>query len=104
MRQDGESNSPAPPPDRWPALFDGALLSWSRSKRLTYTERAVVRCAVQGQSNKEIGRTLGMATSTVGTHLEHVMRKVDVSSRTELAFRFFSEALPPLLEKRGGPA
>jgi ATP/maltotriose-dependent transcriptional regulator MalT len=52
---------------------------------LTPTEVAVVRLAVGGQSNPEIGSRLFMSRSTVKTHLSHVFAKVGVANRTELA-------------------
>jgi len=48
-------------------------------------EREVVRLAVEGLSNPEIGARLYMSRSTVKTHLSHVFAKVGVANRTELA-------------------
>ena len=52
---------------------------------LTTAEREVVRLAVDGLSNPEIGARLYMSRSTVKTHLSHVYGKLDVANRTELA-------------------
>ncbi|WP_272475801.1 helix-turn-helix transcriptional regulator [Baekduia alba] len=52
---------------------------------LTPTEVEVVRLAVEGLSNPEIGAKLYMSRSTVKTHLSHVFAKVGVANRTELA-------------------
>lgn len=52
---------------------------------LTPTERAVVRLAVEGLSNPQIGERLFMSRGTVKTHLSHVYAKLGVSNRTELA-------------------
>lgn len=38
-----------------------------------------------GESNKEIARTLAIAESTVKIHVQHLLRKLDVSSRVHLA-------------------
>lgn len=38
-----------------------------------------------GASNKEIARTLAIAESTVKIHVQHLLRKLDVSSRVHLA-------------------
>jgi predicted ATPase/DNA-binding CsgD family transcriptional regulator len=54
---------------------------------LTPTETEVVRLAVDGLSNPEIGARLYMSRSTVKTHLSHVYAKLDVANRTELAAR-----------------
>lgn len=52
---------------------------------LTPTELQVVRLAVEGLNNPEIGAKLYMSRSTVKTHLSHVFAKVGVANRTELA-------------------
>lgn len=52
---------------------------------LTPTEQSVVRLAVEGLSNPEIGSRLFMSRSTVKTHLSHVYAKLGVTNRTELA-------------------
>jgi predicted ATPase/DNA-binding CsgD family transcriptional regulator len=52
---------------------------------LTSTELEVVRLAVDGLTNPEIGARLFMSRGTVKTHLSHVYAKLDVSNRTELA-------------------
>ncbi|KAA2255452.1 LuxR family transcriptional regulator [Solihabitans fulvus] len=52
---------------------------------LTPTEQSVVRLAVEGLSNPDIGTRLFMSRSTVKTHLSHVYAKLSVTNRTELA-------------------
>jgi predicted ATPase/DNA-binding CsgD family transcriptional regulator len=52
---------------------------------LTPAELEVVRLAVDGLSNPEIGARLYMSRSTVKTHLSHVYTKLGVANRTELA-------------------
>jgi predicted ATPase/DNA-binding CsgD family transcriptional regulator len=52
---------------------------------LTPTELEVVRCAVEGLSNPEIGTRLFMSRGTVKTHLSHIYAKLDIHNRTELA-------------------
>jgi predicted ATPase/DNA-binding CsgD family transcriptional regulator len=52
---------------------------------LTPTELDVVRLAIEGLNNPEIGRRLFMSRSTVKTHLSHVYAKLGVANRTELA-------------------
>jgi DNA-binding CsgD family transcriptional regulator len=54
---------------------------------LTPTEAEVVRLAVDGLTNPEIGARLFMSRSTVKTHLAHVYAKLGVANRTELAAR-----------------
>jgi DNA-binding CsgD family transcriptional regulator len=57
---------------------------------LTPTEAEVVRLAVDGLSNPEIGARLFMSRSTVKTHLSHIYAKLGVANRTALAARITS--------------
>jgi two-component system nitrate/nitrite response regulator NarL len=51
---------------------------------LTLRESAVMRLLLQGSCNKEIARSLGISEQTVKIHLQHVYRKLGVSSRMQL--------------------
>jgi DNA-binding CsgD family transcriptional regulator/tetratricopeptide (TPR) repeat protein len=51
---------------------------------LSDREHEVATAYADGQNYKEIARTLGIAPSTVRTHLRTVYRKLGVTSRTEL--------------------
>ena len=48
-------------------------------------ELDILRGLARGQGNKEIARTLGIAETTVKIHVQHVLRKLDVSSRVHAA-------------------
>jgi DNA-binding NarL/FixJ family response regulator len=50
---------------------------------LTGRELAVLQALAQGQSNKEIARSLWLAEQTVKFHLTNIYRKLDVRGRTE---------------------
>jgi len=95
---------PAPDPDAIDAAVDDEPVlglddacayvrrTWGPRRRpaagwnsLTPAELEVVRLAVEGHSNPEIGARLFMSRSTVKTHLSHVFAKVGVANRTELA-------------------
>lgn len=52
---------------------------------LSPRERDILRGIAHGSSNKEIGRDLGIAETTVKIHVQHVLRKLDVSSRVHAA-------------------
>jgi DNA-binding NarL/FixJ family response regulator len=54
---------------------------------LTARELEVLRLVAQGQTNRDIGRELTLSVSTVKTHLEHIIAKLDVSDRTQAAVR-----------------
>jgi DNA-binding NarL/FixJ family response regulator len=53
------------------------------SAGLTEREVAVLQALAQGQSNKEIARSLWLAEQTVKFHLTNIYRKLDVRGRTE---------------------
>jgi DNA-binding CsgD family transcriptional regulator len=54
---------------------------------LTARERAILELVAQGQSNKQIGRTLGISPETVKTHLDHVYHKLAVERRAQAIAR-----------------
>ncbi|MPZ27830.1 MAG: AAA family ATPase [Micromonosporaceae bacterium] len=58
-------------------------------------ELEVVRLVLAGKTNREIAETLGKSPRTVAGQLGSVMRKLGVSSRTELAVRAVEAGLVP---------
>ena len=60
---------------------------------LTLRERGILELVAQGQSNKEIGRTLGISPETVKTHLENVYVKLAVARRAHAIARVKDLAL-----------
>jgi two-component system nitrate/nitrite response regulator NarL len=52
---------------------------------LSPREHDILRAIAQGASNKEIGREFGIAETTVKIHVQHILRKLDVSSRVHAA-------------------
>ena len=52
---------------------------------LSPRETDVLRGIVRGASNKEIARTHGIAETTVKIHVQHILRKLNVSSRVHAA-------------------
>ncbi len=54
---------------------------WELSAR----EREVLKGVAMGQSNKEIGRDLGLAEVTIKLHLRNLFRKMGAKSRAEVA-------------------
>lgn len=59
--------------------------SQSEDKSLTPREQDVLRLVVQGQTDRQIGRVLGISERTVHKHLEHLLAKIGVGSRTAAA-------------------
>jgi two-component system nitrate/nitrite response regulator NarL len=52
---------------------------------LSPREKEILVQLARGDSNKEIARTLGVAESTVKIHVQHILRKLDLSSRVQAA-------------------
>jgi predicted ATPase/DNA-binding NarL/FixJ family response regulator len=52
---------------------------------LTRRERQVTALVASGRTNRQIGRVLGISEKTAEVHLHHVMAKLNVRSRAEVA-------------------
>jgi DNA-binding CsgD family transcriptional regulator len=85
------SNSPttasAPRPEP-PTDADAALLG-----RLTTREREVLALVGQGRANRDIAAALYISERTARTHVSNILRKLELSSRTQAA----------ILANRAGP-
>ena len=66
---------------------------------LSPREREIVAHIAHGASNKEIARDLGVAESTVKIHVQHVLRKLNLSSRVQVAVVASAHGVAP----RGAP-
>ena len=53
--------------------------------RLSPRERDILREIARGASNKEIARALQIAETTVKIHVQHILRKLNLSSRVQAA-------------------
>jgi len=67
------------------AYRDATVDAPSKVTLLSPREQDILRGIVRGASNKEIGRDLGIAETTVKIHVQHVLRKLDVGSRVQAA-------------------
>jgi DNA-binding CsgD family transcriptional regulator len=65
---------------------------------LTDTERAVMELVAQGLTNRQVGGRLFLSHHTVGFHLRSIYRKLDVSSRVDLA-RLVASGAPSVPER-----
>lgn len=61
------------------------LLPADASPGLSPREQDVLRQIARGASNKEIARALHIAETTVKIHVQHILRKLGVSSRVQAA-------------------
>ena len=72
------------PGDRWPA-----------GEGLTRRESEVAELVARGMTNREIAARLYVSTRTVETHVDHILRKLDFSTRTQLVARAHEGGLLP---------
>lgn len=72
------ASAPTPVPTAAPVVA-------SPLAQLSPRELEILRGIACGASNKEIARDLGIAEATVKIHVQHVLRKLDVSSRVNAA-------------------
>ncbi len=61
---------------------------------VTQRERQILRLIVAGQSNKQIGRELGISEKTVKSHCGRLFQRINVSDRTQAAV-WATKNLPP---------
>ncbi|OYW33346.1 MAG: DNA-binding response regulator [Methyloversatilis sp. 12-65-5] len=73
----------APPPGDAPAASCAADTAVNGA--LSPRETDILRGIARGDSNKQIARDLGIAETTVKIHVQHILRKLGVSSRVQVA-------------------
>jgi DNA-binding NarL/FixJ family response regulator len=78
------------PPDSSPMHHVKGAMSRRRetvdeSIPLTTRELQVLRHVALGLSNREIGRSLDISVETVKEHVQNILRKIDVTDRTQAA-------------------
>jgi DNA-binding CsgD family transcriptional regulator len=66
------------------------------TRRLTARENQVLQRVALGETDAAIGRALGIATKTVSKHVEHILFKLEVETRTAAVVRAHSSSAFPL--------
>lgn len=75
-----------PPPEQMPAIAVVPAASAPEvPSLLTPREKEVLGEIALGASNKEIARTLDIAETTVKIHVQHILRKLELTSRVQAA-------------------
>lgn len=75
-----------PPPEQMPAIaVVPAAVAPEVPPLLTPREKEVLGQIALGASNKEIARTLDIAETTVKIHVQHILRKLELTSRVQAA-------------------
>jgi DNA-binding NarL/FixJ family response regulator len=90
----GGSYFPHAAPGPWRPVSKNAAARTPRSTtllELTPREQAVCELLTEGLPNKMIARRLGMAVSTVKIHVHHILEKLAVQNRTEVAIRMTAD-------------
>ena len=78
-----------------------------RPRPLTQRELEVVEWIAAGKRNREIGEILGCSYRTVQKHVEHILAKLHVETRTAVCVWWYERrsdgeaSLPPIRRKRG---
>ena len=86
----GRQLTPGPKPDTFqPNEAAAAALG------LTVREREVLALMAEGQSNKEIARSLSVSPNTIKTHVANLYAKLDVAKRTQAVRKAQTLALIP---------
>jgi DNA-binding NarL/FixJ family response regulator len=53
--------------------------------QLSMREKSILRCLIEGDSNKSIARKIDIAEATVKVHVKAILRKIRVQNRTQAA-------------------
>jgi two-component system, NarL family, nitrate/nitrite response regulator NarL len=69
-------------PEPAPKMPQLAELEWPQ---LSFRENCILRCIVEGASNKVIARKIDITEATVKVHVKAILRKVRVRNRTQAA-------------------
>ena len=90
--------SPAPPPSA-PAPLEPVREPAPGVDLLSPREREILLLIARGDSNKLIARELDIAETTVKIHVQHILRKLGLSSRVQAAVFATSQGLVPAADR-----
>ena len=65
-------------------------------ERLTPQEQKILHLMLENKTNKEIASALFVSVSTIKTHINNLYKKLEVTSREEMALRFKNKFQPPV--------
>ncbi|MFJ2738070.1 LuxR C-terminal-related transcriptional regulator [Streptomyces sp. NPDC087440] len=71
-----------PPPSHAPRRAEAATTGW---EALSETERSIALLVSDGLTNRQVARRVSLSPHTVNYHLRAIFRKLDISSRVEVA-------------------
>ncbi|MFC1363362.1 MAG: winged helix-turn-helix transcriptional regulator [gamma proteobacterium symbiont of Ctena orbiculata] len=79
---------------------DGKLAQKDPVSTLTTREREILQCIARGQSNKQIANVLQISEGTVKVHVKHLLKKLNLHSRTEAAVWALNEGVTVLRDSQ----
>jgi DNA-binding NarL/FixJ family response regulator len=85
LQERRESEQPSPPSSSDEA--QDRQYSNSAIRVLTPREREIALLAARGLTNRQIAAELGLSINTMSNYLKRIYAKLEISSRTELAWR-----------------
>ncbi len=71
-------------------------------ERFSPRERDILASLAQGESNKEIARRLDLAESTVKIHVQNIFKKLNMTSRVQVALYAVEHGYGPARNAAGG--
>jgi DNA-binding NarL/FixJ family response regulator len=71
--------------------------------QLSPRENSILRCLIEGDSNKCIARKIGIAEATVKVHVKAILRKIRVHNRTQAAIWGMNNGSVPRLSNNRSP-
>jgi two-component system nitrate/nitrite response regulator NarL len=74
----------------------------SYTPRLSARQQAILRCLIQGDSNKTIARKMAIAEATVKVHVKAILRRIRVHNRTQAAIWAMSNG--PFISAKDDPS
>jgi two-component system nitrate/nitrite response regulator NarL len=89
-------------PHREEALVEETSRSGGSIPPLSSRERSILRCILEGASNKVIARKIDIAEATVKVHVKTILRKIRVHNRTQAAIWAMNNS--PFLQAASGGA
>jgi two-component system nitrate/nitrite response regulator NarL len=75
-----------------------------RSLNLSEREKQILQCLVEGSANKLIARRLEIAEATVKVHIKGLLRKINVSNRTQAAIWALNQSVAARPAQSATPA
>ncbi len=91
----GESAMSAPMTDKLVRSVTAPAAETPARSLLSPREQDILKLVAAGASNKEVARALGVAESTVKIHIQHILRKLGLSSRVQAAVYAAEHGLAP---------